>query len=164
MGNAWRVSCVMVRRLRCILLESRVRSSPPRVFAVYANAQFGVTRDRMRMRPLAVYEALLREFEPSLIDSCFATDPHGPKSRPGRGTCALMEFLWPTIMGEPPVVDTRRTMSGRVAPRAEHGPTIMQRAEDEWWRPRPPTSARAAERSRAEKREGNLEPVQRCDD
>ena len=30
---------------------------------MYANAQFGVSRDRIRARPLALYAALLKEFE-----------------------------------------------------------------------------------------------------
>ena len=91
-------------------------TTPPRAYAVYLNSQFGVTRDRVVARPLAFYESLLAEFE--RIDgpetSCFTVS--GPKAQPHRGTCALFEYLWPTIMGETPILDPRRTMSGIVAP------------------------------------------------
>ena len=32
--------------------------------------------------------------------------------RPQRGTCLLLEYLWPSILGEPPILDPRRTMIG----------------------------------------------------
>ena len=85
----------------------------PRAYAMYTNAQFGVSRDRIRARPLAFYDALLREFDPKPErEQCFVVG--GLKGRPHRGTCALFEYLWHTIMGEPPVLDPRLTMSGLV--------------------------------------------------
>ena len=67
---------------------------PPRAFAVYTNAQFGVTRDRILERPLALYDGLLAEFERDDSQACYRVG--GKKARPHRGTCALLEFLWPT--------------------------------------------------------------------
>ena len=100
----------------------------PTAYAVYANAQFGVSRDRMLSRPLHLYEALLREFDKQPSAQCFLVG--GPKGRPHRGTCALLEYTWHTIMGEPPILDPRLTMSGKVAvqfrPGAiEHDPTLQ---------------------------------------
>lgn len=103
----------------------------PRAYALYANAQFGVSRDRIRARPLAVYENLLREFDSSSPhEQCFVVG--GVKGRPHRGTCALFEHLWHTIMGEPPILDARLTMSGEVAVSEQEGhaaaaPTPTQR-------------------------------------
>ena len=88
---------------------------PPRAFAMYANAQFGVSRDRILSRPLSLYENLLKEFETNRPnEQCFVLG--GPKGRPHRGTCALFEYMWHTIFGEPPILDPRLTMSGVVAP------------------------------------------------
>ena len=67
---------------------------PPRAFAVYTNAQFGVTRDRILERPLALYDGLLAEFERDDSQACYRVG--GKKARPHCGTCALLEFLWPT--------------------------------------------------------------------
>jgi hypothetical protein len=95
----------------------------PRAYAVYANAQFAVTRDRITQRPLTFYEGLLREFDGADETACFRIESPAPaldaphRARPHRGTCALFEYLWPTIFGEPPVLDPRRTMSGERADR-----------------------------------------------
>mmetsp|Transcript_15686 Transcript_15686/g.40516 ORF Transcript_15686/g.40516 Transcript_15686/m.40516 type:complete len:133 (+) Transcript_15686:37-435(+) len=113
----------------------------PRAYAVYANAQFGVTRDRIWRRPREFYERLLSEFEGEDAGACFrmpSPPPAGgalapgssrlsPRTRTHRGTCMLLEFLWPTVFGEPPVLDPRRTMSGE---RADHqrGPSGTIRA------------------------------------
>jgi hypothetical protein len=127
----------------------------PRAYAVYPNAQFGVSRDRIRgearspiappigplpvhvrpqqkpkltrvrvcgrvrvrlwvgaARPLALYEALLAEFDALPDEQCFVLG--GPHARPHRGTCAIMEWLWHTMMGEPPILDSRLALSGDI--------------------------------------------------
>ena len=89
---------------------SPAAAAAPGTFAVYTNAQFGVTRDRIWARPLEAYERLLASFERDDAQSCYHVG--GPKGRPHRGTCAVLEFLWPTMLGEAPILDTRRTMTG----------------------------------------------------
>ena len=86
-------------------------SAPPRAYAIYTNAQFGVTRDRVWRRPVAVYKALLAEFSGPEEQACYKLrDANKPS--PHRGTCGVLEFLWHTVFGEPPILDPRRTMSG----------------------------------------------------
>ena len=95
----------------------------PRAYAVYANAQFAVTRDRIQKRSQTFYEKLLADFEIDDADACFrvptAVERSGAERRsppqrvrPHRGTCLLLEYLWPSILGEPPILDPRRTMIG----------------------------------------------------
>ena len=79
---------------------------------MYTNAQFAVGRARVRARPRSFYAAVLREFEVSPSEECFRITA-GPKARPFRGTCALLEYLWPSVFGEAPVLHPLRTMSGR---------------------------------------------------
>jgi len=104
--------------------------SVPRAYAVYANAQFGVTRDRLLGRSLSLYEALLEEFETNETEACFSHVPtagaKGSKGaaghhRPHRGTCGMLEYMWPTVLGEPPVLDPRKTMSGEHVAAFRHG-------------------------------------------
>ena len=85
--------------------------APPRAYAVYTNAQFGVTRDRILARSLHTYERLLAEFDAPEAQQCFTIG--GAKARPHRGTCAQFEFLWHALLGETPILDPRRTMSGQ---------------------------------------------------
>ena len=67
----------------------------------------------MRARPLSFYRGLLTEFEIDPAKECHRVA--GPKGRPFRGTCALLEYMWPTIMGEDPVLKAGKTMSGNEA-------------------------------------------------
>lgn len=87
------------------------RGPMPRFFSVYANAQFGVTRDRVLARPLRFYEGLLREFDGEGGGECHRTG--GTKGRPYRATCAMLEYLWPMLMGESNLLDPTHTMSGK---------------------------------------------------
>lgn len=100
------------RQFECLaqLYERHTQLQAPPFWSVYANAQFGVTRDRVTARPLSFYRNLLDEFEGPAEDECFSVDRMSLKSRPFRGTCALFEFLWPSLLGEDTALDPRRTM------------------------------------------------------
>lgn len=80
----------------------------PPVIAVFANAQFGVSADRVLARPVSFYEDLLAEFNRPSDVECFKL--YGPKGRPYRGTCALLEYMWPAIFGEAAELDPAHTM------------------------------------------------------
>ena len=95
------------------LFSRHFSEPPPTAFAVYTNAQFGVSRDRVHARPLSFYRGLLGEFEVDTDKECHRI--FGPKQRPFRGTCALLEYMWPVVMGEEPVLRVGKTMSGREA-------------------------------------------------
>ena len=58
-----------------------------------------------------IFPARRVQFDAPDAEQCFRVG--GPKARPHRGTCALFEFLWHTLLGEPPILDPRRTMSGQ---------------------------------------------------
>ena len=67
--------------------------APPRAYATYANAQFGVTRELITSRPLAFWAGLLAEFEVEEEKACYRIGPGAHKARPHRGTCAQLEYM-----------------------------------------------------------------------
>ena len=95
----------------------------PDVVTVYTNAQAGLSRDRILARPRSFYRGLLAEFERRPEDECYRTlgkrangaaeaEQAGLMARPFRGTCAMLEYLWPMIFGEASLLDPTHAMSG----------------------------------------------------
>ena len=81
------------------------------VWAMYTNAQFGVSVDRLRRKSLGAWNALLSEFDGEEHEQCYHV--YGKKARPLRGTCALFEYMWPSLLGEPRVLPMAgTTMTG----------------------------------------------------
>ena len=104
------------------MYERHWRMPLPEVVSMYTNAQAGVSRDRIQRRPLDFYRGLLSEFQGPAAKECFkvpgkvamgAADAEQPTltSRAFRGTCALFEYLWPSIFGEAAIVDPSHVMS-----------------------------------------------------
>ena len=98
----------------------------PSVVCMYTNAQAGVSRDRIHGRPRSFYAGLLSEFEAAPENECYVvpgkraigaheTEQAALMRRPFRGTCALMEYLWPITFGEKALLDRTHTMSNRFA-------------------------------------------------
>lgn len=80
------------------------------VWATFNNAQFGVSSDRLRERPLSYWRGLLAELEGPESTQCLPSRNLRGGDRPLRGTCALFEVLWPSLMGEARVLPRSRTM------------------------------------------------------
>jgi len=98
------------QQVKCLRALHEAHLGPaPVAFSVFANAQFGVSRDRMRARSRSWYARLLSTFDGPPEQECFQVT-WGKKARPFRGTCSLLEFLWPVIMGEGNILDPSRTM------------------------------------------------------
>eukprot|EP00966_Prymnesium_polylepis_P292889 6764716-Prymnesium_polylepis.2 len=111
MAPACPASSVLHRRRAC----ARDAKSSPRVgrrcarARRYANAQFGVTRDRVAARPLSFYRELLGYFEGPPEQECFKAYDKA-KPRAFRGTCGLLEWLWPSLLGEDTLLNPKHTM------------------------------------------------------
>jgi len=60
-------------------------------------------------------QKLLAEFEGTPSLECYRVLWGKGRERPFRGTCALFEMLWHTILGEPAILSPRFTMTGIVA-------------------------------------------------
>ena len=54
------------------------------------------------------YQQLLSEFEGPAEAECFKIA--GKKGRPFRGTCSLLEYLWPSVFGEEALLNPKHTM------------------------------------------------------
>mmetsp|Transcript_33981 Transcript_33981/g.89380 ORF Transcript_33981/g.89380 Transcript_33981/m.89380 type:complete len:177 (-) Transcript_33981:323-853(-) len=126
-SNCQSQSDAMMQRMRlCMedLYERHWGDQLPEVVSMYTNAQAGVSRDRIRARSPAFYRGILAEFSGSPSKECHRV-PGKPvmnaakheqavlQSRPFRGTCALLEYLWPQIFGEAPMLDVTHTMSSK---------------------------------------------------
>ena len=98
----------------------------PEVISMWTNAQAGVSRDRILARPKTFYTGLLGEFNIPPDKECLsimgrkvmgAADEEQQvlMNRPFRGTCALFEYLWPSIFGEAPLVSWYNVMSNETS-------------------------------------------------
>ena len=84
-----------------------------------------VTRERIRQRPRALYELVLREMSDKKKN--YHRAPHGRNS--GWDLIHFWEAIWHYIMGEKAIVNTRKKYGYGIDSSIETGHTLNKRAE-----------------------------------
>lgn len=77
----------------------------PEAFGSYCCSQFVVRRDRLLARPRALYDRLVRLLQGELPLLCVQDSKYD--ARPGIAVSALLEHLWPLVLGEGAVLPPR---------------------------------------------------------
>lgn len=129
-GDAWRpvrgsLAYFAIMKKYWKLVKPFLGDLPRRGFREKCCAQFVVSRERIKSRPKALYELILKEMTDSKKN--YKRAPHGKNS--GWDLIHFWETIWHYIMGEKAIVNTKKKYGMGVDVNRENGRPLSKKPE-----------------------------------